>query len=94
MLPDSVYKKAYSALEGRSTCCSLLEHLWPLVKDHDFSKGDLVIPRPTRVSQDSTIYYSHSIIRKTLMALGLKPIHLERKTQLIIKLDKTAQCLH
>lgn len=94
MLPDSVYEKACSVLAGRSTCCSLLEHLWPLVKDHDFFKGDLVISKPVRVSQGSSIYYSHSIIRETLMALGLKPIHLENKNQLTIKLAKTTKCLH
>lgn len=91
MLSINVYAQACSSLANRPTCYSLLKFLWPLVRDHDFSKGDLIIPKPHRREKDSTVYYGHSTIRTTLKALGLKPIHLEDKTKLTIRLDKKAK---
>lgn len=91
MLSINLYAQACSILAKRPTCYSLLKLLWPLVRDHDFSKGDLIIPKPHRCEENSTIYYGHSTIRTTLKALGLKPVHLEDKTKLTIRLDKKAK---
>lgn len=36
MLSEDVYKRAKKELAGKPICLSLLEYLWPLVKDVDF----------------------------------------------------------
>ena len=88
MLSTSLYEKACVTFSKRPTCYSLLNFLWPIVRDYDFSKSDLIIERPSRLEQNSIIYYGHSTLRTTLKALGLKPIHLENKAKLTIRLDK------
>ena len=88
MLSDSVYQYACSVFADRPTCYLLLAYLWPLVKDYDFSNGDFIVPRPTHLVQNKIVYYGNSTIRDVLKTLGLKPIHLENKSTITIRLNE------
>ena len=81
MLSNDVYKRAQKQLECNPTYLKLLNALWPLVKDHDFTKIKyLTIVKPNNVkiiridSQTSfltEIEYSHRAYSTVLTLLGL-----------------------
>ena len=85
---------ALVTLEQSPICTSLLKEIWPSIEQHNFSQNQtLEVPMPVHEvkcgSETKILPYSHSVIRKTLGALGMIPVGLHaNKKSIKIRLRK------